>query len=381
MKVLNVLEEGRWGGPQRRVLLVALELKKFNVETIVVLPKNKTEALQKKLKDGNIAFYAIDLHRITKDKRHLFNYIFCFRKEINQLIKIIRQEKIDIVHTNGSFQFKGVIAANKTGSKNVWHLNDTYVAKPIKVLFDKYLAHKSNGFFVAGNRVNNYYLQGKIINAPVVRITPPVDTATFDPNKITSPALESYAGLKVTLVANWSQIKGHETFIRMAHEVSKQLSDIEVKFFIVGKFIDNQKKYFDFIQKLISDLNLNNLHLLGQRDDIPAILKNTDISICSSHYEASPTVVWEAMSMANPVISTDVGDVKSILEQYQCGYCVDVQDFKMMAEHTIKLLKNDTLRIEYGEKARDAAIRNFALKSVASRHLELYRNVLNQVEM
>lgn len=381
MRVLNVLEEGRWGGPQKRVLLVAVELKKKGIETIVVIPKDKTQVFQKKLIENKISFYAIDFHRITKEKKHLLNYIIFFQREINQIKKIIQKENIDLVHANGSFQFKGILAARRIGIKSVWHLNDTYLIKPLKILFDKYLVNKTNGFFVAGERVRRYYLKNKVSKIPITSITPPVNTSLFNPNEIDSSVFDNYSGLKVTLVANWSQIKGHETFIRMADEVNKHLKDININFFIVGKTIENQKNYFDRLQQLVKNLNLKNLHLLGQREDIPQILNKTDISICSSNFEASPTVVWEAMSMENAIVSTDVGDVKQIFKEHNCGFVVNVKDYKGMAEKVIELAKNKSLRIKFGEKSRIVAIKNFDLESVSERHAELYQQVLtNQYE-
>jgi len=372
LKVLNVLEEGRWGGPQKRVLLVARELKQYGIETIVVIPKMGTKLFQQKLEENNISFYAINLHRITRDRKHLFSYIYYFRKEIRDLNKIIEKESIDLVHANGSFQFKAIFAANRTNRKSVWHLNDTYVVKPIKILFEKYMKYKTDGFFVAGERVRSYYLPKNPNNKIICSITPPVDMSVYDPKLEFENVLDTSV-INVTLIANWSQIKGHGTYIKMAKYVSNKNIGLNINFNIVGKIIENQVPYFNRMQELIKSTGLSNIKVLGQRQDVMDILKATDISICSSNFEASPTTVWEAMAMEKPIVSTDVGDVKPYLQIYNCGYFVDVGDYEAMGDKVIKLVNDPELRKQMGVKARRAALDNFGLESIVDKHAKVYR--------
>lgn len=374
IKVLNVLEEGRWGGPQKRVLLVARELKELGIQTIVVIPKRGTQIFQQKLEENQIPYYAIKFHRLTKNFRHLSAYGFSFFKEIMNLKEIIKKENIDIVHANGSYQFKAILAARLAKTKSVWHLNDTYVIKPIKLFFDYFLKYRTDGFFVAGERVKSYYLKRTPRNIIISYITPPVDMATYQPQTSNKKALPKEA-INITLIANWSQIKGHSTFIKMAKLVSNDNPKLNCRFNIVGSEIENQMSYYNQMQKLIRDSGLDNIYVLGQRDDIRNILNDTDISVCSSNFEASPTTVWEAMAMANPIVSTDVGDVRNYCLIYNCGFVVDVGDFKSMAKEIDKLIKDSDLRQELGARARKAAIKNFGLHSIVDRHEKVYRKL------
>ena len=49
------------------------------------------------------------------------------------------------------------------------------------------------------------------------------------------------------------------------------------------------------------------INYIGMCNNIPELLANSDIFICSSISEAGPMTVYEAMSMKIPVITTDVG--------------------------------------------------------------------------
>ena len=55
-------------------------------------------------------------------------------------------------------------------------------------------------------------------------------------------------------------------------------------------------------------------------DQVPALLREHGILLLTSRYEASPTVVKEALRAMRPVVSTDVGDVADWLEPDRTGF-------------------------------------------------------------
>jgi glycosyltransferase involved in cell wall biosynthesis len=58
-------------------------------------------------------------------------------------------------------------------------------------------------------------------------------------------------------------------------------------------------------------------------DEVPALLREHGILLLTSRYEASPTVLKEALRVMRPVVSTDVGDVPDWLEPDRTGYVCD----------------------------------------------------------
>ena len=75
----------------------------------------------------------------------------------------------------------------------------------------------------------------------------------------------------------------------------------------------------------------NDIVFLGEVDNtvIPEIINSADAMVLTSLFEGSPTVVKEALCCDVPVISTDVGDVKSVLESVNGGVIIEdsVQGF------------------------------------------------------
>jgi glycosyltransferase involved in cell wall biosynthesis len=67
------------------------------------------------------------------------------------------------------------------------------------------------------------------------------------------------------------------------------------------------------------------IHWVGAvpHDEVPALLREHGILLLTSRYEASPTVVKEALRVMRPVVSTDVGDVADWLEPDRTGFICD----------------------------------------------------------
>jgi glycosyltransferase involved in cell wall biosynthesis len=70
-------------------------------------------------------------------------------------------------------------------------------------------------------------------------------------------------------------------------------------------------------------------------NQVPAMLEQHGILLLTSRYEASPTVVKEALKAMRPVVSTDVGDVADWLDQGSSGFITD-PDPKALADALVQ---------------------------------------------
>lgn len=378
MNVINIIEEGRLGGPQVRIAEVAKKLKSSKFETTVIFPKANSEKFETLLRKYKVSCNSLTLHRLTKEKWHLVKFLIFFLYELFLLWRIITKGQFEIIHVSGgSWQWKGVIAGKLAGCKVLWHLNDTQMPSYIRFIFKPLAKYFADGFIVAGHRVKDYYLNQLQISKPIVDIIQaPVDCSVFNPEIVeVDPKLEKLKGVKVVTVANINPIKGLEAFILMASEVRKTYK--EVSFVIVGPVYSSQKKYYERIKKLISEHGLqSSIHFYGATDNVKSILKSTDIYVCSSVAEASPVSVWEALAMEKPIVSSDVGDVSYIIKDGESGFIVGVEDHLALAKNVNRLIGSPTLRRDVGKQARLTALAQLNVDVIANQHREVYKKVL-----
>jgi len=96
-------------------------------------------------------------------------------------------------------------------------------------------------------------------------------------------------------------------------------------------------------------------HVLGPRDDVPALLALSDLAVVPSRAEAMPMIVIEAMALGVPVVGTDVGDVRRILEEAGSGISVPVDDFEAFYAACHAVLVDPSLHRRLAEGAHTSS--------------------------
>jgi len=189
-------------------------------------------------------------------------------------------------------------------------------------------------------------------------------------------AVTSYRNKKahsfvVGTVARLSKQKGIEYLLYAAKRVIKQFSDIT--FFIAGKGpLASQLKELS-IKLGISD----KVKFLGFRNDIPELLSVIDIFVLPSLWEGMPNVVLEAMAAGKPVIATDTGGSKDLIDSNINGVLVEPGNSEALAEAILKLLGNPAQRQRLGESARKTVKERFPIDKMVSKTEQIYTQLLN----
>ena len=158
MKICYIDEDGRFGGPQQRMLLVAKALtNKKNVKIKFFLPKNDTKDFQQKLLKYKFDFQTLRLTRLSLEFNIILKYIFFFLYEIIILCLSIKKEKFDIIQINSTSQFKGVISALIVGKPSIWVIEDTNFNFIIKNIFLLLAKISKSKIIYTSKSVDKYY--------------------------------------------------------------------------------------------------------------------------------------------------------------------------------------------------------------------------------
>ena len=79
---------------------------------------------------------------------------------------------------------------------------------------------------------------------------------------------------------------------------------------------------------------------LGTRRDVPLLLPGLDVSCLSSVHEGVPIALIEAMAACVPIVASDCGTVRNIVEDGKQGYLVPIRDVDRFADR-LRLLAGD----------------------------------------
>ncbi|SHM00381.1 ISL3 family transposase [Vreelandella subglaciescola] len=102
------------------------------------------------------------------------------------------------------------------------------------------------------------------------------------------------------------------------------------------------------------------------------LMAASDVFVLSSAWEGFGLVVAEAMACERPVVATDCGGVREVVED--AGFLVPPRNAKALAEAMGRALRlSDDERENLGRAARQRVVERFSLEATAQRYLDVYR--------
>jgi len=289
-------------------------------------------------------------------------------KAFFSLLKIFRKYKFDIIHTHSSKTgFLGRITGKLSGCKKVVYtvhgISFHDYQNPIKKIFFYLLEIVAGQFNDKVILVNKFYRK-KFWFIPAKKLMTIYNGIEF-------------AGLQSR--NKWQD--GKIRFISVGRlDAQKSPFDLLKAFYEVSKVRDNVEltligdgEYYSQLSKIVEQNDLgDSVKLPGWQKDIGSFLAESDIFISSPVYEAFGLVFCEAGYTGLPVISTNVEGIPEVVKDGETGILVPPRDTEAMKEAMLKLIDDESMRLEMGGKAKARVIEQFDLNSFINKYLEMY---------
>ncbi|MFH1398405.1 MAG: glycosyltransferase family 4 protein [Candidatus Omnitrophota bacterium] len=177
-------------------------------------------------------------------------------------------------------------------------------------------------------------------------------------------------GLVAGIVARLSDVKGHIYLIQAMKEILVGFPDAQL--LIVG-----EGKMKDDLLKLSRELNLNkSVYFLPSIIDIREVLSAMDVFVLPSLKEGLGLGLMEAMAAGLAVVGTDVGGIKSLIQNGENGILVKPADKSGIAKAISELFSDPGKRNSLGVKAREFIKNKFSLEKMVIQTQEVYRECL-----
>jgi glycosyltransferase involved in cell wall biosynthesis len=123
------------------------------------------------------------------------------------------------------------------------------------------------------------------------------------------------------------------------------------------------------------------VRFLGLRKDIPHVLSAVDAFVLSSAWEGLPNVVMEALAAAKPVVATDVGGVRELLEENKSGFIVPAKSPDALAAAMQKLMMMAApQRQAMGQYGYEHVKKTYSLDSVTTQWEQFFSSLLERKE-
>jgi glycosyltransferase involved in cell wall biosynthesis len=163
--------------------------------------------------------------------------------------------------------------------------------------------------------------------------------------------------------------------LAFAAAVRTEKSDAQL--WVAGNALGDERKPLETLAK---DLQIDaGVRWLGLRRDMPALLDAADALVSSSAWEGMPLAVGEAMSMAKPVVVTDVGGVCELVGD--AGAVVPAKDSRALANAMLETMQQSRESLAaIGHAARERILRHFSMDATADTWEALYESLIQNRE-
>lgn len=159
-----------------------------------------------------------------------------------------------------------------------------------------------------------------------------------------------------------------EVIIYAAKIVLSEMPDAK---FLIGGTGPDFSRLENLIQKFSIDKSVK---LLGYIPDneLPHYFSAADVFAFHTLYEGFGIVAIEAMSCGTPIITTNVGGLKEIVENNNAGVVVPPNNPSVLADALLQILEDSSLRHKLSKNARNAALKKYQTGVVAKQYIDLY---------
>lgn len=183
----------------------------------------------------------------------------------------------------------------------------------------------------------------------------------------------------------YNPIKGFHKIVEALELIVKHYPDTQL--YTTGRNIIECSKidriklphYSNYLAKIIKEKKLeNNIHFLGDlnEEEMCKQYLKSNVFVSASSIENSPNSVGEAMLLGVPVVSTDVGGVKNMLNHDEEGYIYPFNEYYMLAYYVEKVFSDTKKTMEMSEKAQKHAMETHNSFKNTNDMVEIYEDII-----
>jgi glycosyltransferase involved in cell wall biosynthesis len=371
VRVAHILWSGFLGGAERSVLDLAAGLPRPDFESCVIY-LNKAESLAVQLEKAGIPFIEVGM-------RNGFSFL-----RAAKLITVLRNGNFDIIHehigTKWSRLFLGLFFPRAILFYTIHNSTFPQMFTWREMLLEKASRSTVRRYIAVSDAIKNAYIENvKVPPNKIVTIPNFVDTSRFD--GITEKmvlSLRSLLGLSINDIMLLSigrlvEQKAFDRLIALCLPVIREYAN--VRLFIVGRGTLEKD-----LQEIITKNNVaGRVTLLGERPDVPYLLKACDIFVFAPRYESFGIVVAEAMAAGKPVVTVKIPAIDEIITNDEDGIMVALDDNANNAFPSAirRLIDNPDIRKKMGSLAIEKVRKTFSRDIVINKIALEYRKVLH----
>jgi glycosyltransferase involved in cell wall biosynthesis len=360
-RVLHTESSPGWGGQENRIIEEATGLKERGADVIIASQPGSV-ILERAREKG------IETREVPMRKSYDIPAIL-------RLIRIIRDDRIDIINTHSGKDSLLAALAGRLSGKRPAIVRTRHLALPITSLVT--YRHLPDRVVTVSRHVKKYLVSAGVPERMVTAVPTGVNTEVFNP-EIYDNTLREELGIRedvplIGTVGILRKKKGHHHLLEAIPAVLRRFPEA---LFVFAGDGPQWKNLHNAIKRLCLE---KVVILLGRRRDVPRILQALDLFVLPTLQEALGTAFLEAMAMEVPVIGTSVDGVTEVIEHGKTGMLVPPGDPGGLSNVIIELLEQPERAKTLAREGRKKVAACFTKERMCDGMINVYLSVLKEV--
>ena len=354
--ILFVHQSSDLYGSDKALLLLVKNLNNKLFTPIVVIPRKGP--LLNELKKNNIKTIitpVINIHKRMFNFKELFLLPFNLIKSIFKLNKELEDFNIDFIQSNTVVVTLGFIYAKLKRKKHFWHIHEVLESPKIVAIFFSWLVKTFSDFTIFNSIAtqDSFCVRQPKIKKNSIVIYNGLDreektVSNEELQELRKSLLFSSNDIVLGLVGRINKNKGHLLLLNAFKKIEKNKPNAKLVF--IGSPVKGKEYILKDIENHIEKLNLTTkVKIIEFQNEIWKFWDIIDIAIVPSTIcESFGLVALEAMLSKKPVIGSNLGALKEVIENNNTGLLFNVNNEESLINSINILMENKSQRIEYG---------------------------------
>jgi sugar transferase (PEP-CTERM/EpsH1 system associated) len=293
-----------------------------------------------------------------------------------RMARLFRRLRPDIVHTRNWTCIDAIVGARLAGVPVVIHgehgreAMDPEGRNRRRQRMRRLLSPFVTEFVTVSRDLARWLVEQVRVPARKVRtIHNGVDTERYSPGE-RAPARQALGlPLDCTLVGTVSRLDPVKDQVGLIRAFAQTANKGKTVLVIAGDGPSHRQ-----LEALVNELGLGDrVRLLGERGDVPLILRALDVFVLSSIGEGISNAILEAMATGLPVIATRVGGNIELVQDGLTGRLIEPRRPEALAKALTGYFHDPALACAHGAAGRERAAREFGLERMLAGYTALYR--------
>ncbi|MCC6794159.1 MAG: glycosyltransferase [Candidatus Hydrogenedentes bacterium] len=289
-----------------------------------------------------------------------------------RLSRAVREHNIDILHAHSSHAVIYAVLAKKFAGRGKVVASRRVDFPPNKNAFSRWKYNQPDRIVAISDCIARVLRDFGIPEHKLRTVHSGIDLKRFD----VTPLPRSEIGIPegVPLAGNVAALVGHKDHATLLDAVPAILRDVpEFRLVIAGEGPLRQQ-----IEAQIERLEIGkSVKLLGQRSDVPRLLRALDLFVMSSSEEGLGTSVLDAMACGVPVVATDAGGIPEMVRDGETGFLVPLKNPSALANAVVRAMQNENLRNGLAQNATVLVNEEFTADSMVRENVGVYEELLS----